>query len=117
MPKTIEGRKEETKAVKEALRSAGLKVRSVKHGRGTAYGWLHVYVQRSTLRHLCLGDGDVMVEMTDDERGRSDVYRQCLPNCPVCAENRERGTKAQKIVLDVTGRTGDYDGRTIVEAS
>lgn len=35
-------RREETKATKTALKQAGFKVKSVGHGTGTAWGWLHV---------------------------------------------------------------------------
>ena len=36
-------RKEETKAVKRALKAVGIKAR-VEHGRGTASGWLYIYI-------------------------------------------------------------------------
>lgn len=39
-----ERRKAETKAVKAALIAAGFKGVSVKHGRGTAWGWLDIWV-------------------------------------------------------------------------
>ncbi len=35
--------KEETKAVKKALADAGIKAK-VTHGRGTAWGWLHINI-------------------------------------------------------------------------
>ena len=36
-------RKTETKAVKKALLAAGIKAR-VKHGQGSASGWLYIYI-------------------------------------------------------------------------
>ncbi len=35
-------RREETKSAKSALKAAGFAVKSVKHGRGTAAGWLDI---------------------------------------------------------------------------
>lgn len=35
-------RNQETTAIKRALTTAGYKVRSVGHGTGTAYMWIHV---------------------------------------------------------------------------
>jgi hypothetical protein len=36
--------KSETKAVKEALKKAGIEA-EVKHGRGTAWGWLEINIR------------------------------------------------------------------------
>ena len=38
-------RRQETMAVKAALLKAGLPVRRVKHGTGTAWGWLDIYFE------------------------------------------------------------------------
>ena len=35
---------EETKAVKDALRKAGIPFRKVGHGSGTAWAWLEIYL-------------------------------------------------------------------------
>lgn len=45
-------RHEETKAVKNALRDHGIPAR-VKHGVGTAWGWLDIYVGSNPYPHLC----------------------------------------------------------------
>ncbi len=36
--------REETQAVKEALRKEGIPFRKVEHGTGTAWGWLEIYM-------------------------------------------------------------------------
>ena len=41
----MHGRREETKAVKQALRAAGFENVRAGHGKGTARGWLHVRVR------------------------------------------------------------------------
>lgn len=89
-------RKQETKIVKEAMRAAGLPCTEVSHGRGTAWGWLHVNIgpNASGLDHEC-----------------EDQWAQ-RAHCPACTANRELYEKAQTLVLKVTGRTGEYDGRT-----
>jgi len=38
-------RREETKAVKDALKAAGINAR-VTHGTGTAWGWLEIHIER-----------------------------------------------------------------------
>jgi len=68
-------RREETQAVKAALKKAGIVAR-VGHGTGTARGWLKI-----------------------------------RPNfVPSEDENR----RIIRIAIDVTGRTGEYDGRILV---
>jgi hypothetical protein len=37
---------DETTRIKRALRQAGIPFRYVRHGRGTAWGWLHVGLMR-----------------------------------------------------------------------
>jgi len=39
-------RRNETKIVKDALRARGVPVKRVRHGTGTAWGWLRVYADR-----------------------------------------------------------------------
>lgn len=86
--------KEETKAVKKALADAGIKA-SVTHGTGTAWGWLHINI----------GDPRKRDGVTADEFG----YRYTETEC-------ELHKKVMKIVKDVTGRHGDYDGEIIINA-
>lgn len=46
--KTNAARREETKAVKAALRRAHIPFLRVRHGTGTAWGWLHIKVPGET---------------------------------------------------------------------
>lgn len=85
-------RNEETKIVKAALKEAGLSVVSVKHHRGTAWGWLSIYLQ----------DGG------NHAANHHDLY-PC--ECPGCQQNREREQKAIEVIQAVTGRHGDYNGK------
>ncbi len=48
-------RKQETKAVKAALVKAGIPVISVKHGHGTAWGWLTVKLAAGQQQQPALG--------------------------------------------------------------
>mgnify|MGYP001571487755 CR=1 FL=1 len=64
---------EETAAVKAALRQAGIPFRKVGHGRGTACGWLKIFLSTEASYDLC--------------------------------------QQAIRVAQEVTGRTGDYDGR------
>lgn len=96
-----ETHKEETKAVKAALLAAGLDVRRVGHGRGTAWGWLDIFIARP-LEHGCEEHGTYGSLM---ERG---VCLGCRTFQEKCGEiNRQAVAVAQK----VTGRHGEYDGR------
>lgn len=69
-------RRQETTAVKRALLEAGIPVRRVIHGRGTAWGWLDIYLEHGA-----------------------------------CRDQYETGREAIRIAQEVTGRSGDYDGR------
>ena len=92
--------KEETKAVKSALLAAGLDVRRVGHGHGTAWGWLDIYLARP-LEHGCEVHGTY-----GDFRDR-----QTCATCKVFWEKcTELNRKAVEVAQKVTGRHGDYDG-------
>lgn len=84
--------KEETKAVKKALADAGIKAR-VTHGRGTAWGWLHINIgspkERNGIKPVQFG-----YEYTEEELS---LHRKVL-----------------KIAQDTTGRHGEYDGEIII---
>ena len=96
-------RKQETKAVKTALLEAGCQNVSVKHGTGTAWGWLHVDVSKprpagcSCIVHV-------------EDYGRRET-------CELCREaSRTANHEATELILSITGRPrGDYDGNTLIE--
>ncbi len=81
--------KSETKAVKEALKKAGIEA-EVGHGRGTAWGWLEINIGDPRMRNG-LKPPPFEYQYTEEE--------QALHN------------KVLKIAQEVTGRHGDYDGR------
>jgi len=89
-------RKQETKAVKQALQKVGINAR-VGHGRGTAWGWLEINV----------GAGQQFGEHVLD-----DV--QAHRNCPRCQNIYKVAEIALKIAQDVTERSGPYDGNISV---
>ena len=66
-------RREETKLVKDALEANGYRGCRVKHGTGTAHGWLKIYLSAGTSWDVC--------------------------------------TAAMMIAMQVTGRSGEYNGR------
>lgn len=86
--------KEETKAVKKALADAGIKAK-VTHGRGTAWGWLHINIGSPKLRNGF----------------RSEPFDHQYTE-----EELELHRKVLKIAQDVTGRHGDYDGEIMILA-
>jgi len=88
--------KEETKAVKKALADAGIKA-SVTHGKGTAWGWLHID----------LGDPRKRDGLKMDDYGHGYIYTE---------EERELHKKVLKIVQETTGRRGEYDGEILIKA-
>lgn len=92
--------REETKAVKEALASAGIQARKVGHGRGTASTWLEIYLGENP--------GGLQHEKMPD------VPWRCRGGCPACERNREIDREVHRIVDATTGREGDYDGRVLV---
>ncbi len=89
-----ETHREETKAVKTALKDAGITAK-VGHGTGTAWGWLHLDIN------------------TDDLGDHHDHREGCYIDwqyCSRCAAIKAREQEALEIALKVTGRTGDYNG-------
>lgn len=79
--------KEETKAVKKALADAGIKAK-VTHGRGTAWGWLHINIGSPKERN-----GE-----------------------PFDEEEQALHRKVLKIAQETTGRHGEYDGEIVILA-
>ena len=87
-------RLQETKAVKDALTRHGFKVR-VKHGRGTGWGWLAIYVDLPPVIH-------------DREKYG---WPHCSGNSECCLKWRETYDRIVSIAQQVTGRNGEYGGR------
>ena len=56
----------ETKIVKAALKEAGINCR-VGHGKGTSWGWLYVFIDRST-------DHDTVLSIVQGVTGRHGNY-------------------------------------------
>lgn len=86
--------KSETRAVKEALKKAGIEA-EVKHGRGTAWGWLEINIGDPRLRNG-LRLGPFGSRYMDEELALHD--------------------KVLKIAKEVTGRAWDYNGEILVLA-
>ena len=84
--------KEETKAVKKALADAGIKAK-VTHGRGTAWGWLHINIGSPKERN------GLKPEPFDYQYTELELHRMVL-----------------KIAQETTGRHGEYDGEIIILA-
>ena len=91
----INDRRAETKAVKTALKAAGINAK-VGHGTGTAWGWLYIEIgnQRQNLGEH------------DGREGRGD----CSANCAACNLHRALRDETIKIAQETTGRSGDYNG-------
>lgn len=88
-------RVEETEAAKQALLKAGVPVKGVRHGRGTARGWLYIWL------------GDPWHEIST-QSGR------CVDFCVGCEKRRDLERMAIQIAQEVTGRNGDNDGQIMV---
>jgi len=86
---------EETKAVRDALKAAGINAR-VGHSRGTGWAWMKVN----------LGEGQQWGEHLG---GTTQRYR-CTSDCPRCLNLKAMTEVAKRIVNEVTGRHGRYDG-------
>jgi len=56
----------ETKTVKEALKEAGIDCK-VKHGKGTSYAWLYIFIDRNT-------DHDTVLNIAQKATGRHGEY-------------------------------------------
>ena len=70
---------EETRAVKDALKKAGLPFRKVGHGTGTAWGWLEIYAGQETNWETCQKITLVALEVTGrrgDYNGNISVLQQ-----------------------------------------
>jgi len=68
-------RRQETATVKRALIKAGFPVRRVKHGTGTAWGWLTVYLEREDLdREAWYARYRQAVSITQQVTGRHGDY-------------------------------------------
>lgn len=91
----INDRRAETKAVKGALKLAGITAK-VGHGTGTAWGWLEINV----------GDQRENFGEHDGREGRGD----CTANCPACNLYRALRDETIRIAQEATGRGGDYNG-------
>jgi hypothetical protein len=85
-------RKQETKIVKDALLKAGYSDIKVGHGHGTAWGWLHA-------------------SMTANRPDECRCKHEDSWLCTACQDIRR---KANNLIMDVTGRHGEYDGNTNV---
>lgn len=93
-------RKEETREVKRFLIQKGYKNVRVGHGCGTAWGWLEVSVD---------------IPKPKDCYCTLNQYGQ-TERCHLCKNAwSEAYSRVCKEVMDFTGRSGDYDGRTGVE--
>jgi hypothetical protein len=94
-----ETHKEETQAVKQALESAGLDAVKIGHGRGTAWGWLHITLARP-------------LEFGCEEHGtyRSYDHSDCSGCRQFSEAIRNLDRKAVRTAQEVTGRHGEYDG-------
>jgi len=83
-------RREETNIVKMALKEAGIIAR-VSHGNGTGYGWIEVNI----------GDPAERGGVEKHPNGWSTKYT---------TSEMELHEKVIKLVQDVTGRHGEYNG-------
>ena len=94
--------KEETAAVKRALAKAGYANAKVGHGSGTGSGWLHVRVTMAK---------PVVCACTFNEWGTRET-------CNPCGDAwRTEYSKLIAFLMDLTGRSGDYDGRIGVDVN
>jgi hypothetical protein len=93
-----ETHKEETAAVKAALKAAGINAK-VGHGRGTAWGWLEINI----------GKGQ---QFGEHERERPMDW--CGLDCVRCQEMKRMEAKVREVVAEVTGRHGEYHGEVLI---
>ena len=73
----------------------------VGHGTGTAWAWLEIRATLPAGEHL----------QYTDQVGRL----ICSGNCPCRAQRDNLLSRIYGIVRDVTGRSGEYNGDTLVE--
>lgn len=98
-------RKQETKIVKETLERAGYQDITVKHGTGTAWGWLHIGITTDKPRGC-----SCVIDHNDYDR---------VEVCQLCKDARHNAnTSTTDLILEVTGRRrDDYDGNTLIEVT
>ncbi len=91
------GRRSETKLVKDYLIKQGYREIKVDHGRGTAWGWLHVAVTISR-------PDNCYCATNKDQWGRPE-------NCHYCRTQwQDEYSKLNREVQALTGRHGEYGG-------
>jgi hypothetical protein len=92
-------RKEETKLVKRAVIAAGFDQNNVtvKHGHGTAWGWLTVSADIHRAPSCSCG--------APDQYGRRETCEECKTWW------RSTYNRLIEVAQQTTGRHGDYDGR------
>ena len=95
-----ETRREETTAIKRALRAVGINAK-VAHGKGTAWGWVGIYI----------GSGEQFGEHVGSANKVTEVYEPCPRDCPGCRNLLAMSALALRVVQDETGRSGEYSGR------
>ena len=98
---TQETHKEETEAVKAALKAAGINAR-VTHGKGTAWGWLEVNVGR--------GNGYLrprVIEIAQTTTGRHGHYNGDIL---VLAQDRWDNRRKRSIPILQPGQVQDQKG-------
>lgn len=86
--------REETKAVKRALADSGINAK-VTHGRGTAWGWLHINI--------------------GDPKQRNG-FKSAPFDYQYSEEEMALHRKVLKIAQEITGRHGEYEGEIIILA-
>ncbi len=89
---------EETKAVKAALKAAGINA-VVGHGAGTAWSWLEINIGAA----LC-----------DHSHWPQRVESRNTHSCRLCAMHEYTWREAGRIAREVTGRHGDHGGEILV---
>ncbi len=100
-------RREESKAVKNALKGAGIDVLQVKHATGTAWGWLHIKLARP-------------LELACEAHGSLQAYdrKDCDACCAFTQAMHVIDRRAIEVALQVTGRRSNpndcYDGNIAV---
>ncbi len=68
-------RREETRAVKAALKKAGITA-SVGHGKGTAWGWLHI--RPNNYQGHIFGVSRQIIKIAQEVTGRHGEYDGCI---------------------------------------
>ena len=91
------GRRAETIAIKGALQAIPLPSLRVKHGTGTAWGWLHVYI------------GENPAGLTHDDHAQYISYQ-----CAACQANEALKGRVTALVRHVTGRETWHDDKLLV---